>query len=144
MTIKAARAVITEWHRHHRAPQGALFAVGCEDGEGTLHGVATIGRPVARRFDDGYTCEVTRLCTDGTRNACSLLYGAAARAAAALGYRDIITYTLPEEGGASLRAAGWEFDGDTGGGAWSRVSRERVDDHPTGVKHRWRKRLVAA
>ena len=62
------------------------------------------------------TLEVTRLCTDGTKNACSFLYGKAARAAFALGYRRIGTYTLPDEGGASLRAAGWKLIGERGGG----------------------------
>jgi hypothetical protein len=72
-----------------------------------LVGVATVGRPVARQYDDGYTLEVNRTCTDGTPNANSMLYGAAWRAAKALGYRRLITYTQDGESGTSLRAAGW-------------------------------------
>jgi hypothetical protein len=89
--------------------------------------VVIVGRPVARMLDNGWTLEVNRCCTDGTRNACSLLYGAAWRAAKALGYRRLITYTLPEEGGASLRGAGWKDLGLRGGGNWNVPSRPRVD-----------------
>jgi len=113
-----------------------LFAVAAAV-DHVVVGVAIIGRPVARRLDDGYTAEVTRLCTDGTRNACSLLYGAAWRAARSLGYRRLITYTLPEEGGSSLRGAGWKPVAVTRGGSWSRSGRPRVDMHPTQEKLRW-------
>jgi hypothetical protein len=92
---------------------------------------------VSRLRDDGRTLELTRVCTDGTRNACSFLHGAAARATFALGYRRIGTYTLPHEGGASLRAAGWELVGERGGGSWSRKGRPRVDRHPTQPKLLW-------
>jgi hypothetical protein len=88
---------------------------------------------------DGWTAEVTRVATDGTRNACSILYGAAWRAARALGYRKLVTYTLPEEGGASLRGAGWTVIGEAGGGSWSRKDRPRIDTHPTQAKLRWEK-----
>lgn len=141
MTIGEAKAFIDTHHRHHRAPQGGLFAVGAgiirEDGPEVV-GVAVVGRPVARALDaDDYTAEVTRLCTDGSRNACSMLYGAAWRAARALGYRRLITYTLPEEGGTSLRAAGWRLVGEAGGNPWNHPSRPRVDLHPYQVKFRW-------
>jgi hypothetical protein len=86
---------------------------------------------------DGVTVEITRLCTNGTRNAYSFLYGAATRAAFALGYQRIGTYTLPEEGGASLRAAGWKLIGERGGGSWDCPSRPRVDKHPTQQKFLW-------
>lgn len=104
---------------------------------GEVVGVCIVGRPVARMLTDGYTAEVVRLCTDGSRNACSLLYGAAWRAARAVGYRRMITYTLPEEGGVSLRACGWKFAGEAGGGSWDRPGRRRVDTAPTQVKWRW-------
>lgn len=106
-------------------------------------GVVMLGRPVARAFDDGWTAEVTRLCTDGTPNACSLLYGAAARAAKAMGYRRIITYTMPEEGGASLRASGWRAVGETSGRSWTCPSRPREDHHPISPKTRWERELAA-
>jgi hypothetical protein len=103
ITLREARAYVAANHRHHEAPAGGLFAIGVTDGE-RVRGIAIVGRPVARMLQDDFTAEVTRLCTDGARNACSMLYGAAWRAARALGYRRLITYTLPSEGGASLRA----------------------------------------
>ncbi len=127
---------MTENHRHHKAPQGGLFAVAVSDAT-NVRGVAIVGRPVARMLADGWTAEVTRLCTDGARNACSMLYAASWRACRALGYRKLITYTLAEEGGASLRAAGWTVVGEAGGGSWSRKSRPRVDNHPLQAKLRW-------
>lgn len=138
LTLKEASAFVDRLHRHHKSPQGGLFAIGCaKSGQDEPCGVVVIGRPVARLCDDGYTCEVTRLCTDGTRNACSMLYRAAWRAAKAMGYRKLITYTLPEEGGASLRAAGFHCVGRCGGGTWNRDGRPRVDLHPTQTKIRW-------
>lgn len=111
------------------------FCTAVSDGE--IRGVAIAGRPVARMLDDGETLEVIRVATDGERNACSMLYGAVRRAAVALGYRRVITYTLPEEGGASLRGAGFRCVGEAGGGTWNRKGRERTDTHPTQVKLRW-------
>ena len=136
MSITEAKAYVDRLHRHHKAPPSGKFALAVADGEEVV-GVAMVGRPVARHADDGWTLEVNRVCTDGTRNACSMLYGAAWRAAKALGYRKLITYTLPEEGGASLRGAGWRVVGEAGGGEWSRASRPRVDTHPTQTKLKW-------
>jgi len=134
--LHEAKAFVERHHRHHKPPQGGLFAIGvAKDGE--VVGVVIVGRPVSRMLDDGWTAEVTRCCTDGTRNAPSMLYRAAWRAARALGYRRLVTYTLPEEGGASLRAAGWRLIGEAGGGSWHRESRPRVDLHPTQIKLRW-------
>lgn len=124
ISLEEANAFVTALHRHHPPVQGHKFSLGAAQGE-KLVGVAIIGRPVARMRDDGLTLEVTRLCTDGTRNACSFLYGAAARAAFALGFKRIGTYTLPNEGGASLRASGWKLIGERGGGEWTRPSRPR-------------------
>lgn len=137
VTLKEARAFVERHHRHHRAPQGGLFAVAVTEGSGVRLGVAIIGRPVARHLQDGWTAEVTRLCTDGSRNACSMLYGAAWRAARALGYKRLITYTLASEGGGSLRASGWKCVGRTKEGGWDRLSRPREDDHPLQIKLRW-------
>jgi len=136
VTITDAKAFIEQHHRHHRAPVSGLFAVGCARGN-LVVGVAIVGRPSARMLQDGWTCEVIRVATDGSRNACSMLYGAAWRAARSLGYKRCITYTLPEEGGASLRGAGWKCIGEAGGGSWHRKDRPRVDKHPTQVKLRW-------
>jgi len=99
---------INAHHRHHRAPRRYRFTVGVQH-EGRLVAVAIVGNPVARLFANGFTLEVTRTCTDGTRNANSMLYGACARAAFALGYRRLITYTRQDESGVSLRGAGWSI-----------------------------------
>jgi hypothetical protein len=136
ITLREASAYVAQHHRHHKPPQGALFAVAVSDGA-AVRGVAVIGKPVARMNDDGFTVEITRCCTDGARNACSMLYRTAWRAARAMGYRRCITYTLPDEGGASLRGAGFRCVGEAGGGSWSRTIRPRVDVHPLQAKLRW-------
>lgn len=136
ITYKEACTFIDEHHRHHLPPQGWKFGIAVNDGEKVV-GVITIGRPVARHLDNGYTLEVTRCCTDGTKNAASMLYGAAWRATKALGYTRIITYTLIEEPGTTLRAAGWKSLYETQGGSWSVPSRPRVDKHPLGQKTLW-------
>jgi hypothetical protein len=110
--FRDACAFVEAWHRHNRPPQGMVFCLGAADDADVLVGVVIAGRPVARRLDDGLTLEVTRTCTDGTRNANSLLYGAAWRAAKALGYHRLITYTQADETGASLHAAGWRVLGE--------------------------------
>jgi hypothetical protein len=107
VTFRQACAFVAEHHRHHEQPRGMKFAVGVAVVDGDLVGVAIVGRPVARHFDNGLTLEVNRSCTDGTKNANSALYGAAWRAAKALGYRRLITYTQAGETGASLTGAGW-------------------------------------
>ncbi|WP_394825053.1 XF1762 family protein [Pendulispora albinea] len=137
LTIKEARDFVARHHRHHRAPRGGLWAVGVAD-DGEIVGVAIVGRPCARLLGGGYVAEVTRVCViEGARNACSMLYGACWRAARSLGYRRLITYTLANESGDSLRGAGWTCLGERGGGSWDRVSRPRVDLHPTQVKIGW-------
>lgn len=136
LPLDEANAFITEYHRHHKPVIGHKFSIGAALGK-KIVGIVIVGRPVSRMRDDGTTLEVTRLCTDGTKNACSFLYGAAARAAFALGFQRIGTYTLPEEGGASLRGAGWKLIGERGGGVWGRQDRPRVDKHPTQIKLLW-------
>lgn len=137
--FSAAAAFVAEHHRHHTPPVGHKFSLGAVElggHGGRLCGVAIVGRPVARMRDDGLTLEVTRLCTDGTKDACSFLYGAAARAAFALGYRRIGTYILKSEPGTSLKAAGWKLLGERGGGTWHRpnTGRDRDDKHPLQAK----------
>lgn len=128
-----ANAFVAEHHRHHGPVVGHLFSLGVVENE-KIVGVAIVGRPVSRRRDDGMTAEVTRLCTDGTKDACSFLYGAAARAAFALGFRRIGTYILASENGATLHASGWRCLGERGGLSWSVPSRPRVDKHPAQMK----------
>lgn len=106
ITFRAACDFVTALHRHNKAPRGHKFSVGVTR-YGALVGVAMAGRPVARALDDGETIEVNRTCTDGTKNANSMLYGAVWRAAKAMGYTRAVTYTQHDECGASLRAAGW-------------------------------------
>lgn len=129
ISLEEANAFVERHHRHHGDVVGHKFSIGAALGEDIV-GVSIVGRPVARRLDDGMTLEVTRLCTDGTRNACSFLYGASARAAFALGYRRIGTYIAKSEPGVTLRAAGWKLIGETPGKTWSVASRPRVDTHP--------------
>lgn len=137
MTLAEAQAFVRFHHRHHGAPQGGLFAVGLGRGDGVV-GVAVVGRPVARGLADGWTAEVTRCCVlEGVPNGCSMLYGAAWRAARALGYRKLVTYTLESEAGASLRAAGWRVVGEVTARSWSCPSRPRVDKTPLQGKLRW-------
>jgi len=136
ISISDAREFVTRIHRHHPAPQGGLFAVACAVDE-RIVGVAIVGRPVARKAQDGWTAEVTRLATDGTHNACSMLYRAAWRACRALGYRRLVTFTLETEPGTSLVAAGFKEVGRTGGKSWNVPSRPRVDRHPLQGRIRW-------
>lgn len=136
ITFAEAAAFVDRHHRHHEPPVGHKFSVAVGDGERVV-GVAIVGRPVSRHLDDGWTLEVTRCCTDGTKHAASMLYGAAVRAGRALGYRRIITYTLAEEPGTSLKAAGWMPLYTNKGGSWSSPSRPRVDTHPLGQKTLW-------
>lgn len=107
ITLKMAKDFVAQHHRHNKPPTGHKFSIGLRSDDGVLLGVATAGRPVARHFDDGFTLEINRTCTTGERNANSALYGAVWRAAKAMGYRRVITYTQADESGASLRAAGF-------------------------------------
>lgn len=138
VSVKAAIRFVEAHHRHHGHPGNHLWAVAVGNGD-EVRGVAIVAFPAARMSNDGWTAEVVRCCTLGDKNACSMLYGAAWRAARALGFRRLITYTLPCEGGASLRASGFQLIGQRGGGRWSRKGRPRVDDHPLEPKLRWEK-----
>lgn len=140
VSLKEANAYVKLHHRHHKPVVGHKFSIGCEvDGE--LAGVVIAGRPVSRYLDDGRTLEVTRLCTNGARNACSFLYAAAAKAAAAMGYDRIITYTLDTENGASLKASGWTCQGKAGGLRWTGVRKPEDELYPAQMKLRYEKIL---
>lgn len=127
--LAEANAFVEQHHRHHKPVVGHLFSLGAVFGD-KIVGVVIVGRPVSRFRDDGMTAEVTRLCTDGNKNACSFLYGAAAKAAFALGFKRIGTYILASEPGTSLTACGWRLVAETPGRSWSVPSRPRVDKHP--------------
>lgn len=141
MTLKDANAYVAEKHRHHKPSVGHKFSIGLSVAE-KIVGVAICGRPVSRGSDDGLTLEVSRLCTDGTANACSKLYGACARIAKEMGYKKIQTYVLESEPGTSLKASGWIMEAITAGGQWKYTNgKPRRTDQPTERKQRWAKIL---
>lgn len=135
--LAEANEFVRQHHRHHRPVVGHKFSLAVVDEAQAIRGVAIVGRPVARRLDNGLTLEVARVATDGCPNACSALYGAARRACFALGYLRLVTFTLSTEPGTSLVAAGWKCVGDTPGRSWSVPSRPRVDKTPLQRRLRW-------
>lgn len=144
LELAEANRLVAQWHRHHQPSQGHRFSLGVIDNDGHLHGAAIVGRPVARLAGSPRdVLEVVRLVTDGTQNACSILYAAAARAGLSMGYRRIQTYILDDEPGVTLVAAGWTCEGEAGGGQWKHTDgKARRTDQPTGVKSRWAKQLA--
>jgi hypothetical protein len=147
LSLTKANEIVGEKHRHNAPLRSFLvFALGVAD-NGRLCGAALVGRTANKTFEDGYTLEIRRVACDGTKNANSMLYGACARAAKALGYRRLITYTLPSESGASLKATGWINDGvkmhhaTTVNNPHARSAILRGDTYPLGPKRRWRKIL---
>lgn len=139
ITFKTACEFISKHHRHHKPTVGCKFSIGLFD-ESNMVGCAVCGRPVSRYLDDGLTCEINRLCTDGTYNACSMLYGACCRVAKEMGYKKVITYILESEGGASLRASNFKYDGVAGGTHWT-GKRDKGQNMPHEMKQRWIKEL---
>jgi hypothetical protein len=137
LSLAEANIFVTQHHRHHGPVVGHRFSLGVADASGHVRGVAIVGRPVARGFDPELTLEVTRVATDGAKDACSALYGACRRAAFALGYRKLVTYTLASESGVSLKAAGYHAVAEVRGRSWSCQSRPRIDTHPLQGKIRW-------
>jgi hypothetical protein len=137
--LRAANVYVSQHHRHHKASTGHKFSVSVVDDDGIIRGVGIAGRPVSRVLDKQGFIEVVRVCTDGTPNACSMLYGSLRRAAIALGYSKnrIVTYTLQSESGASLRAAGWMIVGETTADNWDTPARPRTTSAPTDPKFRW-------
>lgn len=139
LTLKQANELVASLHRHHKPAQGHRFSIGCEDENG-VHGAAICGRPVARGCDPYRTLEVVRLVTDGTPNACSILYATAARIAKDMGFHKIQTYILASEPGTSLKASGWVFAATTAGGNWNHSKANkgtRRIDQPMESKSRW-------
>ena len=146
--LRDANAYVAQHHRHNLPTNGHKWSLACYDGD-RLCGVAIAGQPIARKLDDGLTIEIRRVCTDGTYNACSILYGACARVAKAMGYKRIITYTLQSEPGTSLKASGFINEGEAGGVSWNMPSRPREEvqitlfgeerKYPDEKKIRWSK-----
>jgi hypothetical protein len=125
VTLREANALVEQWHRHHKPSRGQRFALGVFDDEGVPHGAAIVGRPVSGGKDQMKVAEVSRLVTDGTFNACSMLYAACARASRAMGFRWIQTYILQSEPGTSLKASGWLYDGLSCEIGWNNGNRPR-------------------
>lgn len=145
ISLTEANNFVDKYHRHHSKTWGCKFALACYEGD-QLVGVAICGRPVARKMDTGDTLEVTRLCTNGTYNACSFLYGASARVAKAMGYKRIQTYILDSESGTSLKASGWKCEGKGFGKTkWNRWDEQMSlypnKKPPEELKQRWSKEL---
>ena len=143
LELKEANELVRRWHRHHKPCVGHRFSIGVYDDKNRrVVGAAIVGRPVARRVDHTSVLEVTRLVTDGTKNACSILYAAAARIGREMGYQRIQTYILDTEQGTSLTAASWTYQGPTTGGQWKHTDgKPRRTDQPTHPKGRWSKEL---
>lgn len=141
ISFKQASEFINKHHRHHNATVGCKFVIGLYKGD-RLIGCAVCGRPVSRHLDNGFTCEINRVCTDGTRNACSMLYGACCRIAKEMGYKKIITYILESEDGASLKASNFICEGAAGGIHWTGC-RDKGQDIPQEMKTRWVRILKA-
>lgn len=135
--LKEAAEYVRKYHRHNIPPVGGKFAIGVGDEKEELHGVAICGRPVARKLDDGKTLEIYRNCTDGTKNACSKLYGACLKIAKDMGYKKVITYTLKSETGASVKAANFRFVGLAGGKEWTGTRKRDYYISPKELKNRW-------
>ena len=140
ITLRAANAYVAEHHRHHGETAGGKFAIACYNGD-ELCGVAICGRPVSRHLDDGTTLEINRVCTDGTKNACSKLYGACCRIAKDMGYRKVITYILESEDGASVKASNFTCEGEAGGTHWT-GERDRGQRIPHEMKQRYVRELT--
>lgn len=158
LTLEQANSLVARLHRHHKPVVGHRFSIGVTDGDkdGQLVGAAIVGRPKAKSFDQYNVCEVTRLVTDGTKNACSILYAAAARVAREMGFSRIQSYILESEPGTSLKASGWVLDGVSPGGQWNHTGQSQLlleayaqgkvlgnrVDQPTEAKQRWIKKLA--
>ena len=139
INFRDACEFISKYHRHHKPTVGCKFSLGLYDGD-ILVGLAVCGRPVSRYYDDGLTCEINRLCTDGTFNACSMLYGACCRVAKEMGYKKVIAYILESEDGASLKASNFVCEGKAGGTHWT-GKRNKGQDIPAEKKKRWVKEV---
>jgi tripartite-type tricarboxylate transporter receptor subunit TctC len=138
--LKDANEFVAQVHRHHKPVRGHRFSLGAEHDD-KLCGVAICGRPVARAVNAKKTLEITRVATDGTKNACTFLLGAAVRVAREMGFSKVQTYILDSETGVSLKAAGFEKEADVVGRQWEHTAGPRRTDQPTCNKERWSKIL---
>ena len=139
ITFNYAKHFVQTYHRHNPNVTGCKFCIGCQDGD-EIVGVAICGRPVSRYLDNGRTLEINRVCTNGAKNVCSILYGACCRIAREMGYEKVITYTLQSENGASVKASNFICDGEAGGTHWT-GKRDRGQQIPNEMKVRWHRDL---
>lgn len=137
LDLKEANNIVANLHRHHKPAVGHRFSLGVIDENGNVRGCAIASRPIARLADQKFTLEITRVATDGTRNACSMLIGAITKAARSMGYAKVQTTTLSHESGSSLKAVGWLFcELDQDGTGWDSRKGRKVDCK-TEIKVRW-------
>lgn len=154
ISLKKANEYVIQNHRHHDKVQGHKFSLSVWD-EDRLCGVAIVGHPQSRMIDNDNVLEVLRLCTDGTYNACSILYARCAKVGKDMGYQKIITYILESETGTSLKASGWTCEEEKCGGfSWGgqrEVERHKYEQMtifvdrklpPKELKQRWAKDLT--
>lgn len=142
LTLQQANNLVTTLHRHHKHVVGHRWSIGVKDDNGVIHGAAIVGRPVARKTDQYFIAEITRLVTDGTPNACSFLYSTCARIAKEMGFQSIQTFILDSEPGTSLKAAGWQYVSISAGGDWNcKVRQGRRTDQPMTPKQKWQRML---
>lgn len=142
-TRDEANAFVAQHHRHNKPVKGCRFALEARLGDEVV-GVAIVGRTVARLLHSPVVAEVTRVAVkDGApKGTGSFLYGACRRVWQAMGGFRLITYTLDEESGSTLRGAGWEpvakLPARAPGRNWNSASREREWDPVYGKpKVRW-------
>ena len=140
-TLAQANKMVSQLHRHHKPCVGHRFSLALSLDDKVV-GVVICGRPVARMEDPYKVLEISRCCTDGTPNAISKLYPQVFRIAALMGFDRVQTYTLPEEGGASMRAVGMTLASTSPGGQWKHTDgKARRTDQPTSPKSKWVKEL---
>lgn len=144
LTLRQANKLVEELHRHHKPARGHRFSLGAVNQNDKLCAAAIVGRPVARAIDWRTVVEVNRLVSDGTPNACSFLYGAAARVSREMGFHKIQTYLLEDELATTMKASGWTLVAITAGGQWTGTNgKSRRTDQPIVPKQRWEKVLNA-
>jgi len=132
-----AKKFINENHRHNSGPISDRFRIGLFE-DGVLIGVGVAGNPIARKQMDGTTIEITRVCVLPDKpNACSQIYARMKRIAQLMGYKRIITYTLDNETGASLRAIGAIVDHKVAKGTWLNRQNRNYNEVSDMPKQMW-------
>ena len=145
LSLKEANEFVTTHHRHNKKTAGHKWSTGLMY-QDELVGVAIVGRAISRHMDEKYTVEILRLCIKdpAPKNACSFLYSKVWRIWQTMGGKKIITYTLDEESGASMRAVGWKKAGTTTpvkeGKGWTNRGKGRIwQPVNSKLKYRWEK-----